>query len=162
MTRPPSRVSALQLIGAATGASLVAGVAAGLLARLAMAILAAAGGSSMTAIVGQLTLEGTVRVVIVPMIFGIPFAILLLAVGRLWRQRPALVRVAAYAVGAMILPGLLFLTDTEFDMLGPNSTIGPWLFIPPFLVYGAIAGLVGDWLLDRRRGSKPADRALEP
>ncbi len=162
MTTSSNRITAVQLIGAATGASIVAGVAAGLLARAAMAILADAGGSSMTAIVGRFTIEGTLRVIITPVIFGIPFAILLLAIGRLWRRRPVLVRAAAYAVGAMILPGLLFLTDTEFDILGPNSTIGPWLFIPPFLAYGALVGLVGDLLLDRMRASRPANRALEP
>jgi hypothetical protein len=154
MIRSSKRISAVRLVASGVGASLVGGVVAGLLARGAMAILADAGGSSMTAIVGRFTLEGTIRVVLMPMIFGIPFAILLLAVGRLWRARPILVRAAAYAISAMILPGLVFLTDTEFDILGPNRTIGPWLFVPPFLAFGAIAGLVGDWLLDR--GREPA------
>lgn len=158
MTSSSNRIPVVRLIGPAIGASLVAGIVAGLLARLAMAILADAGGSSMMAVVGQLTLGGTLRIVIVPMIFGIPFALLLLAVGRRWRHRPVAVRTAAYAIGATIFPGLLFFTDSEFHLLGPNSTLGPWLFIPTFLAYGALVGLIGDWLVDRGRRVATTER----
>ncbi len=84
------------LLVAGVVASLVAGIPAGLLARAAMGILAAAGGSSMMAIVGQLTLPGTIRIIIVPMVFGIPFAWLLLVLGRRWTRRSRPIRLAAY------------------------------------------------------------------
>jgi hypothetical protein len=116
--------------------SLVAGIPAGLAARAAMSVLGAAGGTSMLAAVGQLTILGTARIVIVPMVFGIPFAWLLLWLGRRWSNRPWLVRMAAYAVGALIMPGLLFFTDSEFNLAATNSDVGRWLFVPSFLVYG--------------------------
>lgn len=104
------------LILAATLASVIAGIPAGLLARFAMAVIGAAGGTSMMAVVGQLTIPGTIRIVIVPMLLGIPFAVLLLWIGRrVWRDRNVVVRAIAYAVGALIMPGLLFLTDSVRD-----------------------------------------------
>lgn len=141
-----------ELLVAGAKASLIAGVPAGLAARVAMAVLAGAGGSSMMAAIGQVTIPGTLRIVIVPMIFGIPFAWLLLAVGARWADRGRFIRGIAYALAAMVVPGLLFLTDSEFHLSGPNSTIGPWLFVPSFLIYGAIVGLVGDRLLRRKVG----------
>jgi hypothetical protein len=139
-----------ELLVAGVKASLIAGVPAGLAARAAMAILAGAGGTSMMAAIGQVTIPGTLRIVIVPMIFGVPFAWLLLAAGARWADRGLIVRAIAYALAAMVVPGLLFLTDSEFHLSGPNSTIGPWLFVPSFLIYGAVVGLVGDRLLRRR------------
>ena len=68
-------------------ASLIAGVPAGLAARVAMAVLAGAGGSSMMAAIGQVTIPGTLRILIVPMVFGIPFAWLLLVAGARWAHR---------------------------------------------------------------------------
>lgn len=138
-----------RLLIAGAEASLIAGIPAGLAARAAMSILAGAGGTSMMAAVGQVTIPGTLRIVIVPMIFGIPFAWLLLAVGSRWVGRPWVVRAVAYATAAFIVPGLLFLTDSEFRLSGPNSALGPWLFIPSFLIYGALVGLIGDRLLGR-------------
>ena len=146
-----------QLARASVIASLVAGLPAGLLARVAMAIIGAAGGTSMMATVGQHTLAGTIRIVIVPMLFGIPFVALLLWAGhRLWGGRPMVVRVVAYAVGAMVMPGLLFLTDAEFNLTGPNQEIGRLAFVPAFLVYGAVAGLVGEWFMRRTPRVKAA------
>ena len=139
-----------ELLVAGAKASLSAGVPAGLAARAAMAVLAGAGGTSMMAAIGQVTIPGTLRIVIVPMIFGIPFAWLLLAAGHRWAHRGPFVRAIAYALAAMVVPGLLFLTDSEFHLSGPNSTIGPWLFVPSFLIYGAVVGLVGDRSLRRR------------
>jgi hypothetical protein len=144
-----------ELLVAGAKASLIAGVPAGLAARVGMAVLAGAGGTSMMAAIGQVTIPGTLRIVIVPMIFGIPFAWLLLAVGGRWAKRGRFVRAIAYALAAMVVPGLLVLTDSEFQLSGPNSSIGPWLFVPSFLIYGAVVGLVGDRLL--RRDVGPAD-----
>ncbi len=142
-----------QLLVAGAKASLLAGVPSGLAARAAMAALGAVGGTSMMATVGEVTILGTLRIVIVPMIFGIPFAWLLLAIGRRWAGRPWLVRGMAYALAALIVPGLLFMTDSEFGLSGANSSLGRWLFVPSFLIYGALVGLVGDRLLGR--GSSP-------
>ncbi len=116
----------------------------------------------MMAVVGQVTIPGTLRIVIVPMIFGIPFAWLLLAVGSRWVGRPWVVRAMAYAMAAFIVPGLLFLTDSEVRLPGPNSTLGPWLFIPSFLIYGALVGLIGDRLLDRTAIPKSREDASRP
>lgn len=139
------------LIRAATLASVIAGIPAGLLARLAMGVIGAAGGTSMMAVVGQLTIPGTIRIVIVPMLFGIPFAVLLLWLGRrLWRDRNVAVRAIAYAVGALIMPGLLFLTNSEFNLAGPNQDIGRLAFIPSFLVFGLLVGLIGERVLRHR------------
>lgn len=139
------------LLTAGAIASLVAGIPAGLLARVAMAIIADAGGSSMMAVVGQLTLGGTLRIVIVPMIFGIPFAIVVLWLGqRLWRQSNVVVRAGAYALAGLAIPGLLFFTDAEFKISGANQDVGPLAFVPTFLVFGLLVGLIGDWLLARR------------
>ena len=133
-------------------ASLIAGVPAGLAARVAMAVLAGAGGSSMMAAIGQVTIPGTLRILIVPMIFGIPFAWLLLAAGARWAHRGPFIRGIAYALAALAVPGLILLTDSEFHLSGPNGTIGPWLFVPSLLIYGAVVGLVGDRLLRRTVG----------
>jgi hypothetical protein len=97
-----------------------------------------------------LTLLGTLRIVIVPMIFGIPFAWLWLWIGKLWAGRPWPVRAFAYALGMTAIPGLLFTTDTEFDIPGANSEIGRLVFVPAFLIYGALVGLIGDRLLHRQ------------
>jgi Mn2+/Fe2+ NRAMP family transporter len=147
---------------AAVLASLGAGIPAGLLARLAMAVIGAAGGTSMMAVVGQLTVPGTLRIVIVPMIFGIPFAALLLWIGRrLWRDRPLAIRMSAYALGALVLPGLLFMTDSEFNLSGANREIGRLAFAPAFLLYGLLVGLIGERVLARRPGS-PAPMDSDP
>jgi hypothetical protein len=61
-----------------------------------------------------------------------------------------------YAVGAMVMPGLLFLTDAEFNLTGPNQEIGRLAFVPAFLVYGAVAGLVGEWFMRRTPRVKAA------
>lgn len=136
---------------AATLASLIAGIPSGLLARVAMAVIAGAGGSSMMAQVGQLTVGGTLRIVIVPMVFGIPFAVLLLWLGRrAWWGRSAVVRSIAYAVAGLLIPGLLFFTDAEFKLSGPNQDIGPLAFAPAFLVYGLLVGRIGERLLATR------------
>jgi hypothetical protein len=55
MTRPIA-VDRRRLLIAGAEASLIAGIPAGLAARAAMAILAGAGGSSMMAAIGQLTI----------------------------------------------------------------------------------------------------------
>lgn len=81
---PGSWSATRRLLIAGLLASLAAGIPAGLAARAAMSVLGAAGGTSMMADVGQLTVLGTARIVIVPMVFGIPFAWLLLWVGRRW------------------------------------------------------------------------------
>jgi hypothetical protein len=158
----PIGVDTRRLLIAGAEASLIAGIPAGLAARAAMAILAGAGGTSMMAVVGQVTIPGTLRIVIVPMIFGIPFAWLLLAVGRKWAGRPRVVRAVAYAVAAFLVPGLLFLTDSELKLSGPNSTLGPWLFVPPFLIYGAVVGLIGDRLLGRTAVPRTPEDANPP
>ena len=138
-------------------ASLVAGVVAGLLARVAMSMLGAAGGSSMTAVVGRLTVEGTIRIVIVPVILGIPFAAFLRAIGRRWEGGSLVGSAALYGIGALVFPGLLLLTDAEFHIPGPNGSLGPWLFAIVFVVYGALVGVVGEWVL--RRPARPATAA---
>jgi hypothetical protein len=120
-----------------------------------MSVLGAAGGTSMMAAVGQLTVLGTARIVIVPMVFGIPFAWLLLWLGRRWSDQPWPIRMAAYAVGALIVPGLLFLTDSEFNLGGANRDLGRWLFVPSFLIYGAFVGLIDDRLRGRKRLADP-------
>jgi hypothetical protein len=137
-----------------TLASLAAGIPAGLAARAAMSVLGAAGGTSMMAAIGQLTVPGTARILIVPMVFGIPFACLLLWVGRRWSDRPWPIRMAAYAMGALIVPGLLFFTDAEFNLAGANSDLGRWLFVPSFLIYGAMVGVIGEGLLGRTGGGQ--------
>jgi hypothetical protein len=139
------------LLVAGVAASLVAGIPAGLLARAAMGILAAAGGSSMMAIVGQLTLPGTIRIVIVPMVFGIPFAWLLLLLGRRWTRRSRPIRLAAYGLAALVVLGLIILSDSEFNIPGPNSDLGRWLFVPVVVVFGVVVGLVGERVLGRTR-----------
>jgi len=144
------------VLRAAVLASLVAGIPAGLVARLGMAIIGAAGGTSMMSVVGQLTVAGTVRIVIVPMVFGIPFAALLLWVGRrLWRDRPLAIRTTAYAIGGLVMPGLLFMTDSEFDIAGANHDIGRLAFAPAFVVYGLLVGLIGERVLPQPSGSPP-------
>jgi hypothetical protein len=141
------------LLVAGAVASLLAGIPAGLAARAAMGVLGAAGGSSMMAIVGQLTLPGTLRIVIVPMVFGIPFAWLLLLAGRRWAGRPWPIRAAAYGLAALIVPGLIVLSDSEFNIPGPNSELGRWLFMPVLVVFGVVVGVVGERLLGRTRGA---------
>lgn len=155
-------VDTRRLLIAGAEASLIAGIPAGLAARAAMAILAGAGGTSMMAVVGQVTIPGTLRIVIVPMLFGIPFAWLLLAVGSKWVGRPRVVRAVAYALAAFLVPGLLFLTDSELKLSGPNSTLGPWLFVPSFLIYGAVVGLIGDRLLGRTAVPRTPEDASPP
>ena len=142
----------LRFLAAGAIASVVAGIPAGLAARLAMAVLADAGGTSMTAVVGQVTVLGTIRIAILPMFFGIPFAWLLLWAGGHWSGQPWPIRIAAYAIGALLVPGLLILSDSEFNVAGANKELGRWLFIPTFVIYGAIVGLVGERLLGRTRG----------
>ena len=146
---PHAWTATRRLLVAGALASLAAGIPAGLAARAAMSVIGAAGGTSMMAAIGQLTVAGTARIVVVPMVFGIPFAWLLLWVGRRWSDRPWPIRMAAYAVAALIVPGLLFFTDAEFNAGGANSDVGRWLFVPSFLIYGAIVGLIGDLLLGR-------------
>jgi hypothetical protein len=145
------------LLVAGVVASLVAGVVAGLAARAAMGVLGEVGGSSMTAIVGQFTLTGTLRIMILPMVFGIPFAWLLLAAGRRWKGGSVPVRMAAYGLATSLVPGLLLLTDSEFNIPGPNSDLGRWLFAPVFVVYGVLVGLIGERLLGRTRPVVVAD-----
>ena len=54
-------------------------------------------------------------------------------------------------MGALIVPGLLCLTDSEFNLAGANCDLGRWLFVPSFLIYGALVGLIGDRLIGRGR-----------
>lgn len=58
------------------------------------------------------------------------------------------------------MPGLLFLTDSEFNAPGANSDLGRWLFVPSFLIYAAIIGLVGDQLLGRTGGRSTASTSV--
>ena len=151
---PRSWSATRRLLVAGALGSLVAGIPAGLAARAAMSVIGAAGGTSMMAAIGQLTILGTARIVLVPMVFGIPFAWLLVWVGRRWSDRLWPIRMAAYSIGALIVPGLLFFTDAEFNVAGANSDVGRWLFVPSFLIYGAIVGLIGDLLLGRTGESR--------
>jgi hypothetical protein len=144
------------LVVAGVVASLVAGVVAGLAARAAMGVLGEAGGSSMTATVGRLTLEGTISIALLPMLAGIPFAWLYLVLGRRWMGRSRPVRLAAYGLAALIFPGLIVLSDSEFNIPGPNSDLGRWLFVPAIVVFGVVVGLVGERLLGRTRGMPEA------
>ena len=68
---------------------------------------------------------------------------------RLWP-----IRMAAYSIGALIVPGLLFFRDAEYNVAGANSDVGRWLFVPSFLIYGVIVGLIGDLLLCRTGDSR--------
>lgn len=142
------------LLIAAVVASLVAGIPCGLLSRVAMSVIAGAGGDSTQAPVGQLTLPGTLRIVAVPMLFGIPFALLIVWLGqRFWLQRQTVVRAALYALASLIVPGLILMSDSEFHIPGANEDIGRLAFVPAYLAYGLVAGFVGEWWLAKRANS---------
>jgi hypothetical protein len=122
-------------------ASLVAGLVTGLLARGAMKILALAGGVSFDFPSGRFTVEGTLSILLVPMLQGILLALLLLAVRRFlpgagWRKA------LSYGIAAFVFPGLVLLTDREFNLTPVNQYFGRLLFAPIYFAYGFIVGVV--------------------
>jgi hypothetical protein len=51
----------------------------------------------------------------------------------------------------LVVPGLIILSDSEFNIPGPNSDLGRWLFVPVVVVFGVVVGLVGERVLGRTR-----------
>jgi hypothetical protein len=75
----PLLLRATRVIEAACFASLTAGAIVGLLGRLAMLLLTVAGGRSDNFAPLRFTLAGVLLIVVQPMVFGPPFALLVAA-----------------------------------------------------------------------------------
>jgi hypothetical protein len=145
---------AAHVVDAACFASLTAGAVVGLLGRLAMLLLTLAGGTSGTFVLLRFTLAGTLRIMVEPMLAGLPFALL---VAGLWRRLPgSTARVKALAVGVMtfVFPGLLLLTDSSFKLNQVNRTLGLALFAALYFSFGFLLSLAVDfWRQAAGRGS---------
>ena len=142
-------------VGVAVLASLSAGLVAGILARLAMRILALAGGTSDNFPELRFTVAGTIEVLSVPMLQGIPFVLLLLGLRRFlpgtgWRKP------LSYGLAFLVFPGLLLLTDSEFHAGPVNRYLGRALFAPIYFLYGLLAGIVIERFVSSRRLHPPA------
>jgi hypothetical protein len=142
----PLLLRATRVIEAACFASLTAGAIVGLLGRLAMLLLTVAGGRSDNFAPLRFTLAGVLLIVVQPMVFGLPFALLVAA---LWRRVPgASARGKAMAAGVVsfVFPGLLLLTDSSFKLNPVNRTVGLALFAALYFSFGFLVGLaVNHW-----------------
>jgi hypothetical protein len=126
-------------------ASLAAGAVIGLLARLAMTAVTLAGGRSNEFAPLRFTLPGLLAIVTQPMLFGIPFTLLLVA---LWRRLPGAGWAKALSAGVLtfIFPGLLLLTDSSFKINNVNRYLGRPLFAALYFGSGFLAGCVIHYL----------------
>ncbi len=126
-------------------ANLLGSVIIGLLARLVMTALTLGGGRSDQFSPLNFTLLGTIRIVTFPMLFGIPMALLLVA---LWRYLPGSGWAKAISAGVftLVFPGLPLLTDSSFNINNVNRYLGRTLFVPLYLCYGFLVGGVINYL----------------
>lgn len=132
------------VVEAAWFACLTAGAVVGVLGRLAMLLLTLAGGTSGSFVLLRFTLAGTLRIIVVPMLLGLPFALLVAA---LWPRLPgatALAKAAAAGLITFVFPGLLLLTDSSFKLNQVNRTFGMALFAVLYFVSGFLLGLAVD------------------
>lgn len=138
-----ARLIAITLLGA-----LLACVVAASLGRVAMRLIALAGGDSFDFVNLNFTLEGTTSILLRQTVAALPLALLLLAI-RKWLPGVGYRKVAAYGFAFLLLPGLLLLTDSEFNRNGVNATYGRALFMVCYFSYGALVGWVIE-TLDQR------------
>lgn len=135
-------------------ASLTAGAVVGVLGRLAMLLLTLAGGTSDNFGPLRFTLAGVLLIMVEPMLFGLPLALL---VAGLWPRLPG-ASTWRKALGAgvitFVFPGLLLLTDSAFKLNQVNRTIGMALFAALYFSSGFLVGLAANyWLQAVARGS---------
>lgn len=131
-----ARLTAITLLGA-----FLAGVVAASLGRVAMRIIAVAGGDSFDFVNLNFTLEGTTSILLRETVFALPLALLLLA-ARKWLPGVGYQKVVAYGLAFVVFPGLLLLTDSEFSRNSVNATYGRALFTVCYFSYGALVGWV--------------------
>lgn len=138
-----ARLVAITLLGA-----FLAGIVAASLGRVAMRLIAVAGGDSIDFVNLNFTLEGTTSILVRETVFASPLALLLLAVRR---RLPGVGcrKVVAYGLAFVLFPGFLLLTDSEFNRNSVNATYGRALFTVCYFSYGAVVGWVIE-TLDRR------------
>lgn len=144
-------MSEARLRAAETGvvAGLIAGVVTLAAARVAMRVLAMAGGSSDFFPSMVFTLDGTFAVVI-EALAAIPLGFAFVAL-RHWLPRPGWRAGLAYGVALLLALGVPFLLGNgEFQGDRPNAGLGRVLFAPLFLLFGVVLGTVAAWL-ERRR-----------
>lgn len=135
----------LRLLQTAILASTTSGIVIGLLARLAMTALTLLSGTSNNFSRLTFTVPGTIRILVVPMLFGIPFALMLVAIrrylpGQGWRK------LLSYGVVTFIFPGLLSLADSSFKLNEANQTWGLALFASLNFTYGFLLGMAIEYL----------------
>ena len=92
-------------------------------------------------IVGQVTLEGTLDLAILGTALGALLGIAYVALRR-WLPAP---RPAWFALLMLVLPGGVFLGDTEFELFQP-PLLAAILFLPVFPLYGVAAAALADRL----------------
>jgi len=131
-----ARLIAITVLGA-----LLAGVVAASLGRVAMRLIAVAGGDSFDFVNFTFTLEGTTSILVRETVFALPLALLLLTV-RKWLPGVGYRKVIAYGLAFVVFPGLLLLTDSEFNTNSVNATYGRALFMVCYFLYGALVGWV--------------------
>lgn len=141
-----------RLIAIAVLGALIAGVVAASLGRVAMRLIAVAGGDSFDFVNFNFTLEGTTSILVRETVFALPLALLLLAV-RKWLPGVGYQKVIAYGLAFVVFPGLLLLTDSEFNKNSVNATYGRALFTACYFSYGAAVG----WVIETidRRSARP-------
>lgn len=129
-------------------ANLLGGLVFGLLARLAMTVISLAGGRSNEFPPLTVTLAGTITIVTLPMLFGLPLALLLVA---FWRYLPGSGWAKAISAGVvtLVFPGLLQLTSSSFNINNATRYVGLALFVPLLFGYGFLVGGVIHYLNNR-------------
>jgi hypothetical protein len=124
----------IAFLSAGAAAGMIAGAAAGLGARAAMRMVAD-GVADGVAVRPDFTLAGTLAIVIFGALAGAPLGVLFNSLADRLRG-PAAVRGLLFGVALLALIGPVFLRTEEFFSVGRVA-----LFIPLFLVFGAVLGL---------------------
>lgn len=145
-----ARLIAITVLGA-----LLAGVVAASLGRVAMRLIAVAGGDSFDFVNFHFTLEGTISILVGVTVSALPLALLLLAI-RKWLPGVGYRKVIAYGLAFTVFPGLLLLTDSEFNKSSVNATYGRALFVVCYFSYGALVG----WVIETL--DQPSSRTVRP
>lgn len=131
----------LQILETGFLASLVSGLVVGVLARAAMTALTLAGGRSDNFAPLTFTVPGTITIVTLSMLAGIPIAMLLVT---FWRFMPGSGWIKALSAGmvTLVFPGLLLLMDSAFKLNNANRYYGTALFASLYFGYGLLAGVM--------------------
>lgn len=140
----------LRQFGATVAAGMVAGGVAGLGARLAMLVVRLLNGSHngenthASAIVGRVTVSGTISVVMEGVILGVPAAVLYL-LARRWVPGRGSMKGLAFGALLLIVAGSAVLNgDYEYF-----RTIEPWQAVAMFAALYPLFGVVLGFLAER-------------